>query len=301
MIPHSYPRYFSPDGCLTYEGLKAMDSGLQVDEVQQELAAHVKVCPLCAAAVEGLKLAGEVHFDEACKKLRLQLIHTRLNERTRPKNNAEMFNRFRIKLTPVMIKLAASVLILLAIGTAWLIATQQVNQFTRQQLASNSQRIDPLAYPEDAKPVLTAADFLLQDIIMLPPDPPQIVSYAGMRKPESIDYSEAEQQLRVVAEIMPEYIGAVSETGYETLNESSLLKLANLNGQVRLSFIVETDGSVSEIRVLRGLSPFHDQTAIAWIGEGGTWHPGIMQNQPCRMLVSCVVQFTQGIMEIKKC
>ncbi|MDY0343437.1 MAG: hypothetical protein RBR28_07685 [Lentimicrobium sp.] len=303
MNPHSYPFYFNPDGCLTYEGLKALHSGFPADEVQHELAAHTSLCPLCAAAAEGFSMAGEINFDENYQKLNSRLIKSSLPERSRPKSNAMIFNRFSITVTPATLKYVAAALLLLTVGTVWLISTTQVNQFTRLHLASNTQVIDPLAYPTDTEPLLTPADFLVQDIIMLPPEPPQINSTAGIQKPVHAEYPETEQQVRVVAEIMPEYIGAETDanTYFEHHNENPLLQLANLNGKVSLGFIVETDGSLSQIRILRGLSPVHDQTSVEGLVESGIWHPGIHHNHPCRVLVSLTVNFSGGVIQIKKC
>lgn len=303
MNAQSDPIYFNPDGCLTYEGLKALHSGLVADEVQHQLIAHVSSCPLCSSAAEGFSKADNLTFDENYQKIHNQLLKTTIEKRSRPKNNAAIFRRFSISISPAMIKFAAAILLLLSTGTVWLLSTMQITRFNRPHVASNTLVIDPLSFPKDSETVLAPGKLLMEDIIMLPPLPPQVISNSEMLNSPFDETFVSDDKLKVVAYIMPEFTVADAElqNSVEFRIDYPLLLLANLNGRVSLSFIVETDGSLSQVRVLRGLSPVHDQAASAWIMKAGIWQPGIHHNGPCRVLTSLIVNFNQGVIQIKKC
>lgn len=301
MNPHSYLIYFNPDGCLTYEGLKFLHSGLPEDEVQQQLAAHVSTCPLCAAAVEGFQVAGEVDFDENYQKLTRHLIKASLAEEKRPKSNALIFKRFSLKVPPAMLKYAAAALTFLAIGTVLLLSNRQLNQFAQRQFASNAAVIDPLEFP-DTEEKETPSELLFAEIIMLPPVPPEIIA-EDARKTLWNDENEPSPEVRIVTDLMPEFSGlgedlkAVSKSS----TENPLIELANINGDVCLSFIVETDGSLSQLRVLRGLTPAHNKAAAEFLNRQLYWHPGYYKNQACRTLISLSVTYAGNHVKLKKC
>ena len=301
MKPHSYLNYFNPDGCLTYEGLRAFHSGLPEDEVQQQLAAHVSSCLLCAAAVEGFQVAGEVNFDENYQKLTRHLTKASLAEENRPKSNALIFKRFSIKVPPAMLKYAAAVLTLLAIGTVLLLSNRQLNQFAKRQFASNAAVIDPLAFPDKDKEE-TPPELLFAEIIMLPPVPPEIIA-GDSRKTLLNNENEPSPEVRIVTDLMPEFSGLGEDLNIflKSPEENSLVELANINGDVCLSFIVETDGSLSQLRILRGLTPAHNKAAAEFLHGQLYWHPGYYKNQACRVLISLSVTYAGNNVKLKKC
>lgn len=57
----------------------------------------------------------------------------------------------------------------------------------------------------------------------------------------------------------------------------------NIKGTVFLTFIVETDGSVSNVTVLKGVHPLLDNEAVKVISESPKWSPGLQRGQPVRV------------------
>ena len=62
--------------------------------------------------------------------------------------------------------------------------------------------------------------------------------------------------------------------------------------KVFLSFVVEKDGSLSDIKVLRGVSPKIDIEAIRLMKECPNWIPGMNNGQPVRVQYNVPVSFT---------
>jgi periplasmic protein TonB len=57
----------------------------------------------------------------------------------------------------------------------------------------------------------------------------------------------------------------------------------NIRGTVVLTFIVEKDGSVSNISVTKGIHPLLDEEAVKAISESPKWSPGLQRGQPVRV------------------
>ncbi|MGM9476906.1 TonB family protein [Pedobacter sp. GSP4] len=66
----------------------------------------------------------------------------------------------------------------------------------------------------------------------------------------------------------------------------------NVQGKVFLSFVVEKDGSLSDIQVTRGLGSGTDEEAIRVLKASPTWHPGIQNGLPVRVKYNININFT---------
>ncbi len=67
---------------------------------------------------------------------------------------------------------------------------------------------------------------------------------------------------------------------------------AKINGRVTLTFVVEKDGSVSNIEIVKGVHPLLDNEAIKVISESPKWTPGLQRGQPVRVRYVIPVTFT---------
>ena len=64
-----------------------------------------------------------------------------------------------------------------------------------------------------------------------------------------------------------------------------------IQGKVELEFIVEKDGSVQEVRVIKSVGPELDQEAIRVIKKMNKWVPGYVEEQPIRLRYTVSVNF----------
>ena len=98
-------------------------------------------------------------------------------------------------------------------------------------------------------------------------------------------------------EVMPEFTGA--QTGWarylqETMRYPALAREKNIQGKVQLSFIVETDGSISEIKVLKGIGGGCDEEAVRVLKNSPQWKPGIQNGKPVRVSYTMPISFKLG-------
>ena len=60
-------------------------------------------------------------------------------------------------------------------------------------------------------------------------------------------------------------------------------KKNGVGGKVYMSFVVEKDGSLTDIKVIKGVSPELDAEAVRLIKESPKWQPGSAAGTPCRV------------------
>jgi len=83
----------------------------------------------------------------------------------------------------------------------------------------------------------------------------------------------------------PEFRGgyeALKKFKAENVNFPSEVKNLGIEGFVSVRFIVEKDGSLSDIKVIRGVSPTLDAEAIRVTKMMPPWHPGMEKGRPVR-------------------
>lgn len=64
-----------------------------------------------------------------------------------------------------------------------------------------------------------------------------------------------------------------------------------IKGTVYLTFVVERDGSVSNVTVIKGVDPLLDNEAVKAISESPRWTPGLQRGQPVRVRFQIPLNF----------
>lgn len=117
-----------------------------------------------------------------------------------------------------------------------------------------------------------------------PPPPPTPQEVAPPPPPPP---PPPEPEVFVVVEQMPELIGGLASISVEY---PELDRLAGIEGRVFLQFIVNEDGTVSDVVVLRGVSVGIDQAAIEAVRRA-RFTPGMQRGRPVRVRFSIPITF----------
>lgn len=64
-----------------------------------------------------------------------------------------------------------------------------------------------------------------------------------------------------------------------------------IQGKVVLAFVVEKDGSLSDIKVLRGLGYGCDEAAVNVLSHSPRWLPGVQKGRPVRVQYTLPISF----------
>ncbi len=108
------------------------------------------------------------------------------------------------------------------------------------------------------------------------------------------DVNEDEDVVYVEVQKSPEFEGGVQRL-YEFLgNQMSYPKKAKkkgVQGRVILQFVVERDGSVSDVEVVKGVDKDLDKEAVRVVKLMPRWVPGEMDGEPVRVKYTLPILF----------
>ncbi len=67
--------------------------------------------------------------------------------------------------------------------------------------------------------------------------------------------------------------------------------LSNVHGKVFISFVIEKNGQVGDVRIVRSIHPTLDMEAARLLYHSPLWEPGILRGIPCRVKYSLPISF----------
>lgn len=103
-----------------------------------------------------------------------------------------------------------------------------------------------------------------------------------------------DNQIFEFLEEMPEFPGgqgAMMKWLGDNVKYPAIAAENNIQGRVMVSFVVERDGSVSNVKILRGVDPSLDKEAIRLINAMPKWKPGMQTGKPVRARFNIPVTF----------
>jgi protein TonB len=109
-----------------------------------------------------------------------------------------------------------------------------------------------------------------------------------------VEEVETEQTIFVIVEKQPEFPGGDAErTAFlsKNIKYPVVAQENGIQGRVTCQFVVNTDGSIVDIEVVRGVDPSLDREAIRVIGIMPKWKPGEQRGKPVRVRFTLPVNF----------
>ena len=79
----------------------------------------------------------------------------------------------------------------------------------------------------------------------------------------------------------PEGIDAMYKFIYSKFNYEKLAEI-DVQGKIYIEFVVEKDGNLSNIKIIRSLDPFCDKEAVRIVRLMPKWKPGKLKNKKVR-------------------
>jgi Ca-activated chloride channel family protein len=122
-------------------------------------------------------------------------------------------------------------------------------------------------------------------------DPNKDRSYEVMQE---VAYGQVEPEVFTIVESMPEFPGGESALENFLKNNIFYPKAARENhiqGTVYITFVVEKDGSLSDIKVLRGIGGGCDEEALRVVKLMPKWIPGKQNGKAVKVQYTLAVRF----------
>ncbi|NQT78312.1 MAG: energy transducer TonB [Bacteroidetes bacterium] len=104
-----------------------------------------------------------------------------------------------------------------------------------------------------------------------------------------------EAPIFTVVESMPEFPNGMKELYVYLGNNIKypvMAKESGIQGKVYVTFVVERNGSITDVKVLRGIGGGCDEEAIRVVAAMPKWKPGKQRGKPVRVQYNLPVRFT---------
>lgn len=122
----------------------------------------------------------------------------------------------------------------------------------------------------------------------------QVEAYIPPPPPKPAPKEEATDEIFVVVENQPEFPGgnaAMMKFLSDNIKYPVIAQENGLQGRVITNFVVERDGSITDVQVVRGVDPSLDREAIRVIQSMPRWKPGQQRGQAVRVRFTLPVVF----------
>lgn len=101
-----------------------------------------------------------------------------------------------------------------------------------------------------------------------------------------------EAQIFQVVETMPTFKGNMNKWLKDNVNYPILAQENGVSGKVFVAFVVEKDGSITDVKVARSVDPSLDKEAVRVVKSMPKWNPGKQRNKPVRVAFTVPINFT---------
>lgn len=121
-----------------------------------------------------------------------------------------------------------------------------------------------------------------------------IEEYVPEFEDDSEEIEEEEEMIFVIVESMPMFPGGEAAR-LKFLNEHirypTMAKEAGIQGRVFIQFVVEKDGSITDVKVVRGIGGGCDEEAVRLVESMPPWIPGKQRHSPVRVRFNMPIRF----------
>lgn len=202
----------------------------------------------------------------------------------------------------------ALALAILLFAFEWKSSTAEVNQFQTVAEEQIEEEIIPITQqmlkpppPPPPAPKLTDLIDVVEDDTMVDEDleiqdaedqseNTEIQDITDLGDYDGEDTGEAE--VFVVVENMPEFPeGNVQRWISKHVKYPQLAQENGIQGKVFIQFVIEKDGSISDVKVLRGVDSSLDQEAVRVVKSMPKWKPGMQRKKPVRVSYTLPINF----------
>jgi protein TonB len=121
-------------------------------------------------------------------------------------------------------------------------------------------------------------------------DPDAVLSVAPVGPGPTKIVEEDNQIYNTGIEVKPEFPGGMAKFYKYVGDNYRAPEEEGLRGKVYVTFVVEKDGSLTDIKVLRDIGYGTGKEAVRVLNKSPRWNPGIQNGKPVRVLYSLPIQ-----------
>ena len=167
---------------------------------------------------------------------------------------------------------------------------EEMVEITKQE----EQKPQPVEVPKQTTQLEIVQDDVETEDIEINADVEQNEVIEDYVAPEVVEEEVVEQEIFQIVEEMPSYPGgekALLEYVAKNIKYPQIARETGIQGRVFVGFVVEPDGSVSNVKILRGIGGGCDEEAMRVIKSLAKWKPGKQRGKAVRVSYQIPVVF----------
>ena len=167
---------------------------------------------------------------------------------------------------------------------------EEMTEITKQE----EQKPQPVELPKQTTQLEIVQDDVEVEDIEINADVQQTEVIEEYVAPVIEEEEVVEQEIFQIVEEMPEYPGGekkLLEYVGKSVKYPQIARESGIQGRVFVNFVIEPDGSVSNVKVLRGIGGGCDEEAMRVIKSMPKWKPGKQRGKAVRVTYTLPVNF----------
>ena len=176
------------------------------------------------------------------------------------------------------------------IGRTVEVLDEEMVEITKQ----DQQKPQPVEVPKQTTQLTIVEDDVEVEDININADVDQNESIEEYIAPEIEEEEVHEQEVFTIVEEMPDFPGGMQKLAdylAKNIKYPQMARESGIQGRVFINFVIEPDGSVSNIKVLRSLGGGCDEEAVRVVKSMPKWKPGKQRGKPVRVSYNLPVNF----------
>lgn len=163
------------------------------------------------------------------------------------------------------------------------------------EITKQEQKPQPVEVPKQTTVLqIVEDDVEVEDEIEINADVDQNEVIEEYIAPEIEEEEVVEQEIFIIVESMPEFPGGqmkMMEYIAKNIKYPQIARESGIQGRVYVSFVVEPDGSISNVNIMRGIGGGCDEEAVRVVKSMPKWTPGKQRGKTVRVSFNLPVNF----------
>ena len=175
------------------------------------------------------------------------------------------------------------------VGRTVEIVEEEMVEITKQE-----QKPQPVEVPKTTTQIQVVEDDVEVDDVEINAEVDQNEIIEEYVAPEVVDEEVVEQEVFTIVEEMPDFPGGTAKLAeylQKNIKYPQMARESGIQGRVFVNFVVEPDGHVSYVKVLRSLGGGCDEEALRVVKAMPKWKPGKQRGKPVRVSYILPVNF----------
>ncbi|MFC5283444.1 TonB family protein [Pedobacter alpinus] len=215
------------------------------------------------------------------------LLKTRIKMLQKPKSNKMAVLKYGLSV-PLF-------LLAMVLSSAKISQNEKINDFVKT--IQSKQNLEEILVPDEKSKIVVAKDIESNSQKLQTKNNKQLdtIPKTALNEVKVMSFKAGDDDpIFSKVENFPTFPGGIKAFGAflsENIKYPEEARKANINGRVFCQFVVEKDGSLTKIRVVRGIGGGCDEEAVRVLAISPKWNPGMQNGEPVRVSYTIPIFF----------